>query len=399
MQAAQELHLSLMSRCIPLAGMQKFVTRAAIALSALILIPATALAQTASNSSISVTSTPSTTQYAPGTTGSMLGTFTLAPANGVSSVTVSSIPLTLMTTGGAVQGNLSNCQLSNSNGSALTSGQNTVNTVFAGQNTFTFDQPLVVSSGVPMTLSIRCNISSNAPVGSGFSFIAGPPIVSSVVSGTTMTPTPSGTNFGVTLISFPSVNQGEIAAPIAAVTFSPAAAGTNVSVGSIPFSATYGGGLDPSQVSNCRLRMLGTSLTSSYGGALSAGTNYIPFDSSFVLAGGSSAMPVMLTCDIASTAPVGGTLGLSLIPSQIVATNSSLNSSITAVPSVNSSGATNAISGVTSVVAPAGSIVGGPTGAPNTGAGSSAGMNLLMLAVALGIVGAGAYLARTRRAE
>src|SRR3989344_4095154 len=101
----------------------------------------------------------------------------VAAQSGVS-ITSNPVPLTITAGGGATVGNLSNCQLYNAAGNSVTTGANVVGSIGAGANTFAFNSPVALS-GNSVTYTVRCDVSSAAPVGtSTFTMNASMPNVS-----------------------------------------------------------------------------------------------------------------------------------------------------------------------------------------------------------------------------
>lgn len=348
--------------------LQKSGLAGAALAAALVVLPGLASAQAVGSNYVSVSSTPSTNTYAPGTTNAVLGTITLT-ATHPGSYQVYSLPLTLTATGNGSAADLSSCQLVNSSGTALNTNGNVLNAVSAGNNTLTFDMPLTVTNGSPVTLSVRCNTSSATPFGSMFSFTGGSPMLA-----------PS---LGVTLTTFPSVTPGEMNAPIAAITLDPGASGANLNVSSVPLSVTYGNGLSSGYLNNCHITYSGSTLDSTSAGVINNGANTLTFSAPLAATGGAAAMPLLLSCNVSASAPIGSTLSLSLAPSGVMASNASTGTVVTASQDYDpATGSLGSLGGTTTVVAPTTTTITTTTGtvtAPNTGAGANAPLNAILL--------------------
>jgi hypothetical protein len=361
----------------------------AVLAAAILIAPGLASAQAVSDNFIEVSSTPSTASYAPGTTDAVLGTITLT-ATQPGSYQVSSLPLTLSTSGSGSSADLTGCQLINSSGSALNTNANVLNPAAAGTNTFMFDTPLTVTSGSPVVLSLRCNTSSATPTGTMFYFNASAPVL-----------VPS---LAVTLTTFPSVTPGEVDAPIAAITLDPSASSANLNITSLPLSVTYGNGLVSSELSNCHTVYAGSTLDSGSAGVINDGANTITFNGPLSATAGGSAMPLLLSCNVAPSAPIGSTLALSIAPSGIMASNAADGTVVSATQGYDpTTGTLGALGGTTTVVSP--TVITTTTTTtgvtpPNTGAGAAAPMNIAFLigSALLALLGM-AYLARTLRTE
>lgn len=359
--------------------MSRILLSAAVFFSLVLFLAAEgASAQTVSSSSlVSATSTPSTGTIAPGTQGATLGTIELS---GLQSGTVqlSSIPLTLSTGNGASASGLSNCQLFNASGTALTTGSNMPSSVQSGTNTFTFDTPLALTQGSPMTLSVRCNVSSSSPSGGTFQFSAGIPTLSTGL-GVNFTPATNVPRSGNNLI-------------LGFVTLNGARSGGNVNVSSIPLTVTLTGGATNTSFSNCALRNVVNISTSLNTGAnavgnIGSGVSTFTFDTPLsVPAGGIVALA--LTCNVTGPVPAGATALVSLNPSTVTSTVAGTGSALTPTVGLTSGGALGTTSGTVTFFQ--GTATPTPTtptpGVPNTGAGGQS------LPVALGLISSGIAL-------
>lgn len=335
---------------------------------ALALAPAVAAAQAAGSSYISVTQAPSGLIYAPGTAGATLGTVTLAGTR-PGTVGLASIPITLTGTNGASAANLSNCALVNGSGTVLNTGSNAFGAMSAGNNTFTFDAPLSITNGSPQTLTLRCTLASGAPSGATYSYTAGTP---------TLAP-----SLAATLTAFPSVYPGEVSAPIAAITLNPGASGANLTLTSLPLIASYSGGLGSGYLSGCRLtNASGAVLNANGSGLINAGANTLALDTTMPLTGGGTAVPLILSCNVSSAAPVNGSLALALSPAGIVVANAATGAAVTAMQGYDpTTGAAGTLSGTTLITNPGSTGTGGVI-PPDTGAGAGARVAIAALMLA-----------------
>lgn len=374
---------------------------------ALALSPLAASAQAVSGNGVTVTSNPSTMLSG---TPPIVGTITFAN-NGGSAVSVNQVPMTLAASGGGAASDLSSCSAYNygsGNNDALTTGNNVLTTPIAGANTLTLDTPLTIPANSAVTLTIRCNLSSQAPASGTYAFTAGVPGTSSATN-----PPATSAALGASLTVFPSVPAGATNAPIAALTFSGANSNANVNVSALPVSATYGGSLGSSALTNCRWTNLGTVVAAGGTGMVNSGTSRISLPSPLMVAPGTNTTTLILSCNVSPSAPVGGTIALSFNPADITATNASTGAAVTPT-TATINGVAGATSGTARVVAPSTNNTGtssgtGTTGGtsgtgsvsvPNTGAGAGATSTLLILALsALAGLGAFAYLLRLKTAS
>ncbi len=352
----------------------KIVSAAAFV--ALALSAGVALAQTANN--VTVSSTPVTSSPGAGSTGVTLGAFTLTGLNGAN-YSISSLPVMLATANSAQPANLSNCQLFNANNAALNTGNNQVNTLVDGTNTFTFDQPLAVSSNA-VTLSLRCNVSSAAVSGGTYQFTAGSPFF--ITTGT------SGVSpmLGVSLTTVPSIRTGIQNAVFALLTLDGSNSNQNVNVTSIPLTMAFSGA-GPSDYSNCSIRSassLSTSLNTG-GNAIAIpvnGTMSFKLDNPLSIPAGAADI-LALTCSISPSTAAGSSVTVSINPASVLASGVS-SGTFTPAASINSNGTAVPMSGTVEMTAPTSVTVPVTTttvpGAPNTGAGGNSTSNLIVIA-------------------
>jgi hypothetical protein len=321
---------------------------------------------------VNVTTQPSSAVASPNSVGMHFATIELS-GNGSGTYAIQAIPITVTAATGFSTGNLSNCQLvNNANGQTLTTGNDTVNAVVNGTNTFTFDTPLQITSATT-TLNVTCNVASTVLSGATFQFIAGTPILAPAL--------------GVMLNTVQTVPTGTQNAILGIITLDGTGSGTNTNITSIPLTLTESGAT-PNDFTNCALRS-----ATNFAGSLNTGTNAVGtpmnnggvtsfyLDTPFSVPAGSGQL-MELTCNIASGTPIGSSVTVSINPANVLATNASNGSSITPTTSV-SNGYTEPVSGTIAITA-AGTVSSVTTttttpGTPNTGAGGNAAMNIALL--------------------
>jgi hypothetical protein len=341
----------------------------------------------APNGAVNVTTAPSTTGITPGSNGTTFGTINVS-GNGGGTFSISSIPVTVTPGSGASTANLSNCQIFNSNGSSLTSNGNvinSVNSIGAGTNTFTFDTPLQVT-GATTTLSVRCNVSNTATAGTTFQFVAGTPVFAPSLS---------------TMVTSPvSVAAGSQGAALALITLDATRSGQNANVSSVPVTLTFNGA-SASEFSNCSLRNvnnLGTPLNTganAVGALNSNGTaTSIVLDAPTSVPAGSAVL-LALTCNVSPVTPPGSSVTVSVDPANISSTNAATGGIITPTTDSTGNGGTAPVIGTVEITAPGTSTV--TPGVPNTGAGGNAPMNFAILAISAAAIILGTSVLVLRR--
>jgi hypothetical protein len=356
---------------------------------------------------VNVTTTQSTTGITPGATATNFGTIMLSANNG-STYSITSIPITVTPGAGASTADLTACQLMSSGGTALTTGNNRVNTIGSGTNIFTFDTPLIVT-GATTTITVNCNVNSTAASGTTLAFLAGTP-TATMTSGVTINNTASS-NLGVIVNTIPSVKAGTQNALLAILTLDGTGSNTNANVTSIPLTITENNAL-PADFTNCSLHS-----ATNFATALNTGTNAMSalqtsggvsnftLDTPFSVPAGAGEL-LELTCNVSSATPTGSSVMISVLPSAIMASNTSNGSAITPTTSM-SNGTAEPISGTVEIMAPnttttsTGTTGTSPVtttvpGTPNTGAGGNAGMNFAFLAIsaAVLVIAGGAFALR-----
>ncbi len=348
-----------------------------------LLLTGVASAQVAPSNVVNVTSNPNTSAVSAGT-GVTLGTVTIgAPTSGNASLT--SIPLTLNAANGGVASNLSNCQLYNANGVAVSGA----GSVAAGSNTINFSNPLnLTTTSGNTTLTVRCDVAAGTASGSTFQFTAGQPTFSPGLQ--------------VSVAASPTAQVGTNLAPLALITLDATRSGQNIRLNSLPLTITATGGAGTGNLSNCGVRnvaSLATPLNTGVNavGSFTSGPS-INFDAPLTVNAGSSVV-LAVTCDVASSAPVGGSFQVSLNPGALSAFNTSNNAAVTPSTGFTSTGGVAPTSG-TVVLSSAASNPGTPStpGVPNTGFGGldTSNMMVLLLSGLLAAMAAG-YLALQRQ--
>lgn len=320
-----------------------------------------------------------------------VGSFTLV-SNQSSQANIASIPLTLTTQSGGNPSDLSSCQVYSSNGTALSASG--LSSLSNGTQTVTFNSPFQLGGNQSASFTVRCNVGGNIASGAGYQFTAGTP----TLSGSTPTTNPAGAALSVALGTTPVVRPGAQDAPLAVITFSASNSNSSIQVASLPISLSFASGANAGSVSDCRVRPLGNLGSALNSGSnvptVNAGSNVITLDSPLTVSAGNSTS-VVLTCDISSAAPSGGTLLVSVTPSSVPATVSGSSTSVTPTTATTTSGGVGPTSGSVLISASA-PVTDGPLipGAPNTGFGGET--NLMVVAVSAIAMILGAILLRRR---
>lgn len=260
-------------------------------------------------------------------------------------------------------------------GASTTSALGPTFTTASGSNTFSFNSPLTVMGGSPVTLQIRCDVASSTAQGSTFQFVANSTNVGSSVSG------------GSLMAQADFVRQlpaGLTNAIVAIITLDATKSTQPVTVTSVPIAVSASNGANLSALSNCYLSNMNGTALSTGGNAVAAitGNNTLRLDAPLTIPGGQG-MLLVLHCSVASNAPVGGQMMFSFAPSAFNATSNGLP--VTVQQGVMSNGQAGTNSATITITAQ-GTSQGGtgtPTtpGTPNTGAGGDMATNLALLAL------------------
>lgn len=344
----------------------------------------------AQSTNVNVSNQGSATAPSSGASAVTLGTFTIATtqSGAAGNVNITSVPLTLTTGSGGNVSDLTSCQVYNSNGSVVASSG--LGSLSSGTNTVTFNPAVQINGGQSAQFTVRCNVANNISSGATYQFTAGTPSASS----------PSATSPALSAIfnGTPVVRPGAQDVSVGLITLSADLSNVAIQVSSLPVSLSFGGGASAGTITDCRVRdisNLATPLNNLSGNVpnMINGSNVITLDKPLQIPAGSS-VTLSLTCDIASTAPSGSTLLMSVTPGSIPA--SVVGSSTTITPTIGR--AANGGDGPTSgsVLISAGTS--GPIipGVPNTGFGGET--NLMVIFASLIAMILGAVLLRRRMA-
>jgi len=203
---------------------------------------------------------------------------------------------------------------------------------------------------------------------------------------------------GMNVYASPRVERGAQDSLVALIALSAVNSNSAVQIPSLRINTSFANGAMASDLSDCRVRNVNTLATALNNGGnavgVNAGDTTIPLDSPFVIAAGTSAT-LAVTCDIATSAALGGTITLSATPSAQDADVQGTNTSVSVTTGTNTAtGSTGPISGVAQIVADVTPDTTAPSvpGVPNTG--SNAVQNLLLLLVAAAVAVGGFVLAR-----
>lgn len=204
---------------------------------------------------------------------------------------------------------------------------------------------------------------------------------------------------GMNLYASPRIERGAQDALVALISLSAKDSNTAVQIPSLRINTSFANGAMVSDITDCRVRNVNTLASALNNGGnavgITSGETTIPLDSPYVVTNGTTAT-LALTCDVASTAALGGTITFSATPSSQVANVQGSNTTVTVTTGTNTTGGTGPVSGTAQVVADVTpSTPGVPTvpGVPNTG--SDAAQNLILLAAA-GLVALGGFVLARR---
>lgn len=195
---------------------------------------------------VTVSSSPAAQTTVPGGTQRTFATYQLDATQSGEDLRLTSLPLTLTYSGRSQLGDLSSCQLYDA-GNALNSGTNVINTsshsatTTAQASTYTFDSALVIPKGSVKSLTLKCNISSNALSTAGYAWgITGTQVSALNLTGTFSNQTVSAS--GSTAVgNAQTIGTGSLAVSTDASTpgYTVAAANaTGVTVGVLKFRST-----------------------------------------------------------------------------------------------------------------------------------------------------------------
>jgi hypothetical protein len=125
-------------------------------------------------------------QIPAGLNNAIIGIITLDATRSHQPVTLTSVPISVSASGGATLNALTSCMLTSSSGTTLTTGGNAVAAI-TGSNMFRLDTPLVIAAGQGAIIVLRCNVSSNAPVGSTLTVGLAPSSFQAISNGSPVT--------------------------------------------------------------------------------------------------------------------------------------------------------------------------------------------------------------------
>lgn len=205
----------------------------------------------------------------------------------------------------------------------------------------------------------------------------------------------SSPKLSMNLYASPRVERGAQDSLVALITLSAADSNSSVQIPSLRINSSFANGAMASDLSDCRVRNVNSLASALNNGGNAVGVNTgdttIPLDTPFVISGGTSGT-LALTCDIAASAALGGTITLSATPSAQSASVQGGSTTVTVTTGTNSiNGSNGPTSGTAQIVADITPDTMTPTvpGVPNTG--SNAAQNLLLLAMA-GVVALGGFV-------
>ena len=333
-----------------------------------------------SGSGVNVVSTPVTSQITPGGNGVTVGNFSVTGNTNGAGIT--SFPVSVTATNGATPGNLTNCQVYNTSGSALSTGNHIVTTLGA-TNVFVLDTPMVVSNtGGTVNLSLRCNVAAGTPSGSTFQIAVGAPYLNQALS--------------VRLDTAPSVPAGSQNVSLANISIDATHSANNVVFSSFPITLSAGNGGSLGNLSGCQIfNSSAGSLSAASASVNSGGATIFTLSTPLTLLAGTADM-LSLNCNVGAGTSVGSTYTLSIDPASIPVTVSGTGVSVTPTAGVGagSNGLPAATGGTVAITSSTGlpPVVTTP-GVPNTGAGTLSLAALFVLALAaLVALGGALYL-------
>lgn len=211
--------------------------------------PLNAMTIQGATTTITVSANPTSQNVVAGAVNFTLANIQIDATQSGEDIRLSSLPLSFS----GNNGDLNSCQLFDGT-TALTTGSRIINSVVSGQNSFSFDNSLVVPKGTVKTISVVCNISGSAASGhtyawgidSSYAYSA-----SGVTSGISVTPTVTTATGGTMTIAAASL---AVSVDASSPSYALAAGGqTGVTVGVYKLRASN---------ENLSLTKLGLTLTS-----------------------------------------------------------------------------------------------------------------------------------------
>lgn len=200
---------------------------------------------------------------------------------------------------------------------------------------------------------------------------------------------------GANLYVSPRVERGAQDTLLALVSLSAKDSNSAVQVPSLRIDTSFANGAVVGDITDCRVRNVNnlTSALNNGGNAVgvTSGSTVIPLDSPYVVSTGTTAT-LAITCDVASSAMLGGTITMSLSPGSQTANVQGSSTTVTVTTGQTTTGSTGPTSGSAQVVADATPSTPTVPGVPNTG--SDAAQNLMLLALAGFVAIGGVMVAR-----
>jgi hypothetical protein len=191
---------------------------------------------------------------------------------------------------------------------------------------------------------------------------------------------------GANIYVSPRVERGAQDTLLALVSLSARDSNSAVQIPSLRVDTSFANGSLAGDITDCRVRNVNnlTSALNNGGNAvgITSGSTVIPLDSPYVINAGTTAA-LAITCDVSSSAALGGTITMSLSPSSQVANVQGSSTTVTVSTGRTVTGSDGPVSGTAQVVVDATPTTPStPTvpGVPNTGTGAA--QNLMLLALA-----------------
>ncbi len=199
----------------------------------------------------------------------------------------------------------------------------------------------------------------------------------------------------VNVYTSPRIERGAQDALLALISLSAKDSNSAVQIPSVRIDTSFGNGAIVGDITDCRIRNLNNITSALNNGAnavgVTSGSTVIPLDAPFVVAMGTTAT-LALTCDIAPTAMLGGTIVIGTTLGSFTATVPGSGTTATVTVGKTTANVDGPLSGTATVVADLTPNVPSVPGVPNTGGDST--QNLILLAIAGIVALGGIFLAR-----
>lgn len=206
----------------------------------------------------------------------------------------------------------------------------------------------------------------------------------------------SSPSLGVNLYASPRIERGAQDTLVALISLSARDSSTAVQVPSVRLDTSFTNGATVGDITDCRVRNVNnlTGALNNGGNAvgITSGSTLIPLDTPYAVATGTTAT-LALTCDVASTAALGGTITMGIAPNAQNANVQGSSTTVSVSVGKTTTGANGPTSGTAQIVLDATPTIPTVPGVPNTGNGAAA--NLLLLALA-GFVALGGFVLARR---